>query len=203
MPKRLAPLFLFLLYALGGVFTIWIAGQLRLQPELFVQGHTPLWQAVLAVSAAIIFLFVLIKRITSRLFWEILFALAVYLGIWFICLILFPFMPATVLAAALTILPFVIPRVALHDLTMLTGMVGVAVNLAPVLPPMSLVILLAGLTVYDMVVARPHGPLIDVVRRLLKQRVVPGLLVPSSWRGWWLRLDAPLNRTPRSSVLAT
>ena len=147
------------------------------------------WQLAFIVVLALALFVTVFKRVHSRLFWEILFTLTVFLGVWFLLLFILPLGWALAAASALTLAEVFFPYVFVHDLFYLVGCVGVAVNFAGWLGPDVLLFGLVLFVVYDTVAGPPGGMVEVLAAKLVKAGVIPGLVIPGKIRGLATTLD--------------
>lgn len=181
--------FLPALFLLAGGFTVFLVRQAAtaVLPEQQGYVHAAAY-AVLAIFGAGLVVATL-RRIGSRLWWEGILTLTVFLGIWFALLLVLPLWLAVILASLLTLTHLFLRVVVLHDLFYLIGSVGVAVNLAAWLPSEVLVVGLVGFTLYDMVAGLPGGPVVSLATTLARWGVVPGFILPARPSGFVASVD--------------
>ena len=153
------------------------------------------WQyAILAAlgGGALILIF---SRAKSRIGWEAVLTPALFLGVWFWFLLVLPLQIALLLAASLTVVALVFRRVILHDIFLLLGAMGVAINLASWLPGGMLLMVLAAFTVYDTVAGAPDGPIVELAKSLIARQIVPGVILPARPQDLSLAVSSAL-KTP-------
>jgi len=176
-------------YAIAGMISIgvpWLARTSRITLNLQT---LPVWQAVFVGVLALGLFTTLFKRIRSRLFWEGVFTLTVFLGVWFLLLFALPFGWALAFASALTLLQIFFPFVILHNLFYLVGCVGVAMNFAGWLASDVLLFGLVLFSLYDTVAGPPGGAIEVLAAKLVSAGIVPGLVIPGRIRDLRLSLD--------------
>jgi len=184
----LLSIYLFAGLAILGV--IWLVQDARIHPS---EGIMTSWQMVFIIILALALLTMLFKRIRSRLFWEGIFALAVFLGMWYFFLFTLPFGYALAAASALTLLQIFFPIIAIHDLFYLIGCVGVVINFAGWLGPDILLFGLVLFSFYDTV-AGPPGVSIEILTsKLVKTGIVPGFVIPSRLRELGDLVETPVK----------
>jgi len=135
-------------------------------------------------------------RIRFRLFWEAVFTLALFLGVWYLGLALLSLTWGLVLASTVVLLPFLFPRVWAHDTFFFIGAVGVALNFASQFPAELVIVVLAVTALYDIVAARPKGVVAELASHLVARGFVPGFIIPPNY-GFLLR---PLRETQKSDA---
>ncbi len=126
--------------------------------------------AIIVVMAAL----GLFRRFRTRMLWDVLCMVMLFLGVWFAALLAMPISIALLTAAALTLGSTLFRRVWIHNVFFLVGAAGAAIQFAEWLPPEFLLASLVCVTLYDMV----EGI-----------RIVPGVLVPSRLTEVWMRVD--------------
>jgi len=152
--------------------------------------------AVAVVSAAIL----LIAKVRSRVIWESVFTATLFLGVWYAFLLLLPVGWALVFAAALTLMQAFVDRVWTHCLFYIFGPVGLALSLGGWLPAEAVLAGLVGLVAYAIVAGPPRRPILDLAQSLVRQGIVPGLIVPGSARGLLAAIPAVIQR-PDAALL--
>ncbi len=155
-------------------------------------GLSSWYYAIILVAACGVGL-LMFKRIRSWMFWETIFTVTLFLGVWFACLLLLPLVWALLVAAALTLAHLFIRSVFLHDAFYLVGAMGVAMSFATWLAPEVLLVFLVGFVLYDMVAGPPGGPIQELARSLVSKGIVPGLVVPSDWREFVASVDTAVK----------
>lgn len=178
--KRTPGWFFVLLFLVAGSAAVGAMEALR-----FTNGVRPgfvvPWQyaflGVIAGGLVVCFLF----RVRSRLAWESVMTAVLFLGVWYVLLLLLPFGWAIGLACGLTLLHLFVRRVLFHDLFYLVGGLGVAVDFAAWLSPEFLLLLLVALTVYDTVAGPPGGMIETLAKQLVRQGMVPGFVLVPAW----------------------
>lgn len=185
--------FLVLLFLLAGLLTIGIVTAAKAFPTAARIQMVLSWQyALLAVIGATIVLG-FFRRFRSRVLWEVLFTVTLFLGVWFAALLVLPIEWALGAAAALTLGSIFFRRVWIHDLFYLVGAAGVAINFAGWLSPEFLLAGLVAFTVYDMVAGPPGGPIESLAAALVRNGIVPGAVVPARARDVALTVDAAVK----------
>lgn len=161
----------------GGVLllVLWFVRSARVVPSASI---ITWWQMVFLGVFVFALFFTLLKKVKSRLFWESIFTLTVFLGVWFLLLFILPFGWALGIASTLTLLQVFFPYVIIHNLFYLIGCVGVAVNFAGWLAPDVLLFGLVLFSIYDTVAGAPGGAVEILASRLVTVGIIPGLVIP-------------------------
>ncbi len=169
-------------FALAGGVIILILWAVRTKTIIVSSSSVSIWQTVFLVLVGVTIAISLIRKIHSRVFWEGIFSLTVFLGVWFAFLLILPLWWALGIAAVLLLGEIFLRMVWIHDLLYLLGCAGVALNFANWLPAEVLIAGLVVLTVYDMVAGPPGGPIEALAAHLVRTGVVPGLVIPGRIR---------------------
>jgi presenilin-like A22 family membrane protease len=183
------------LYLFGGALAIlilWIVRQgWSMPPVAMISGWRTAVMGVVAVGVAM----ALFRKFQARWWWEILFTVTLFLGVWFALLLVLPLGWAFAIASLLTFAQIFLRIVIIHDLFYLIGSVGVAINFAGWLPPEVLLVMLVGFTVYDMVAGPPGGPVLQLASQLVSRGIVPGAILVGRPRDLMGSVDAVMKRT--------
>lgn len=182
-----------LMFLFGGAAVTLVVWLVRQAPRLSLMQVTS-WQYAFLVLLLVGTLISIIRRIQTRLFWEVLFTLTLFLGIWYLFLLVLPLGWALLAASLLTLSHLMLRTVVLHDLFYLLGAAGVAIDFAGWLSPELLLLALVIFSIYDMLAGPPGGPIEDLARRLVKQGVVPGVVVASRFRDLFVAIDEAMKR---------
>ena len=96
-------------------------------------------------------------------------------------------------AVMLAVLLWRMPRVAVHDVAVMFGIGGLATILGLSITPLVAVVLLAVLSVYDIISVYRTRHMVTLARRMMTSGAVFGFLVPARLSGFLLRRDDALN----------
>lgn len=86
-----------------------------------------------------------------------------------------------------------LPRVAVHDAAVMLGIGGLATILGLSVTPLVAVVLLAALSVYDIISVYRTQHMVTLARRMMSSGAVFGFLVPARASGFLLRRDDALR----------
>ncbi|MCR4278758.1 MAG: hypothetical protein NUV81_02525 [bacterium] len=178
------------LFVVAGFFTILLV---RNSASSLVEYAVPIpaWAYLLFFLIAVIVLTFLRKRTRTRVLWEALFTTAIFLGIWYVFLLLrLPFGVSLLIASFITVLHIFIHVALFHDVFFLLGSIGAAVIFAGWLPAEVLLVILVGFTVYDMVAGPPGGPVQHLASLLASLGFIPGFAFPEKGSDIFQDLDA-------------
>jgi len=137
--------------------------------------------------------FLVLRRLSVRLFWAPMFDLALFFGCWSLGLNFFPWWGALGIAIVTIALPRYAPRVSWHNLKVVLGTAGTAVYFSLALAPAGLIAFLGAMSIYDLFAVRRQGPLTVLLKDLLHEQVIPGLIIPPSFKGFGARLEEVLR----------
>jgi presenilin-like A22 family membrane protease len=193
-PTFFQRMFLPVIFLLGGILTITAvrgaSGSLSSQ----TLGWAHAWQVAIIAVVAVGILAAIISRVSSRVRWEAILNITVFLGVWFVLILFIRNLELTiVLAAVFTLVHLFFRRTFVHDLFYLIGSVGVAVNFAAWLPSEVLVVGVVVFTVYDMTAGVPGGPIAALASSVVRYGVVPGFVIPAHWRDLGNRVERAIH----------
>ena len=180
-----------LLFVLGGAVTV---GLVQIAQKTFTASASswlPIWHYVILGILSIVVITALIRRAQSRFLWEVVFTLAVFLGTWYVFLLL----GLSVFISLMIALGFIVLHIALHlaiihNIFFFLGCVGAGILFAGWFPPELLVLILVAFTVYDMVAGPPGGPIEHLAKRLVSFGLIPGFAFPNRVSGFIKDLDS-------------
>lgn len=188
--------FLLLLFFIAGGLSVVLGGFVSAHlAEASIQVVSRAQQVMVllaGVGAGIVFA----TKLNKRLVWESVFFLGVFLGAWYLGLMIFPWKIALFLVSAMTLSQFLIRNVLMHNAFYLAGSLGIALNFAGWLAPEVLVVLLVAFTAYDMLAAHPDGPIVILARQLIRWKIVPGFILPPQFSGLFQSVDRMTLRDP-------
>ena len=153
------------------------------------------WQNFLMVMIGMLILFLIIRLIHFSGFIAALFGAALFLGTWVYCWSLFPWDIALLIASGLTIVQARIRRVFVHDLFVLVGAAGIAINFAFMFTDKSIAMIFACFLIYDMVAGRPNGPVAQMASALVHRGIVPGLIVPARVKTLFASISSTIHQS--------
>lgn len=171
-----------------------VTGTIGLPAELVT------WQWFAFIVAAALIVTILMRTFRARLAWELLLGVAIFLGVWFYAWLVLPMAVAVTVAAVVTVLQGTVRRALIHNVFILAGAAGVALNLAFMLPGRALILILVGLAIYDSFAGRPGGVIAEFAASLVHRGVIPGLIVPGGVKDAWAPIHDAIRR-PDASFL--
>ena len=108
------------------------------------------------------------------------FAFSIFIGIWFFFDAVLPPPSAILLAAVVTLLRFVSPRLIIWNASLTIGIAGIAVSLGTAIPPVVALSFLGIMAVYDIIAVYKTKHMVSMFKGLLAQGVVPAFILPES-----------------------
>lgn len=180
-------------FLIGGLVVTGVVWLVKQTPRLdFIQIVS--WQYGFLALLLAGSLISIIRRVTTRFFWEVLLTLTLFLGVWYLFLLVLPLGWALLAAAVLTLSHLILRTVVLHDAFYLLGAAGVAIDFAGWLSPELLIIGLVAFSLYDMLAGPPGGHIEELAKRLVKQGLVPGVVIADRFRDLVATVDEAMKR---------
>ena len=182
-----------LIFVLGAIATLYIASRekafLEANPQFTppqVSAGVPLvyFLGVVLVLGVVLFLIPV-----SKLRWvmKILFTALYAWGMFIVMALSLPIILAAILAVAVSMVWFLWPRVWLHNLVLLFALVSVGAVFGQLLSPWTVLILLAVLSVYDILSVR-FGYMLWLAGKLAESETLPAFVIPKHRSNWNLGL---------------
>lgn len=120
---------------------------------------------------------------------SVLFALAIFAGVWTLSVALFGTGVGIVLTSVTVLAYYLLRVVFLFNTILLMGLAGVAVSMGGSLNAAAVVILLGILAVYDVIAVYGTKHMVVMGRELLQHKVFFGFVIPGSPKGLLKRLE--------------
>lgn len=158
------------------------------------------WQLFVFVTAALLLIGLIIRWLSTRLFYELLLGAALFLGVWVYAWFIFPWEVALLVAATFTVFQARVRRVLVHDAFILFGAAGIALHFAFVFTMQTLAFVLVAFLIYDMFAGRPGGVATKFASMFIHRGAIPGLIVPGNMRDACGRISKVV-RSPRAVFL--
>lgn len=148
------------------------------------------WLVIAMVTLAILLMALgIFKKNISYIWWEALLLLFAFCGIWILCLAILPLWAAVIVAALLTVMPYLWPLTFWHDFSFLMGTLGVGLFVAIQFPFTVLLLVALGITIYEYLRLN-QTQLATLYSEAFRAGLPPGLLLPVSPRGWFKPIEA-------------
>lgn len=185
------------LYAATIAVSLAAAWQHLARPAL-VGGVGPLdltWQnGVLFALVFAVFTFVMVKFVrVAHVSLALFLFIALVVGSQFILAAWVP-SPYDIIGALLVaLLLWTVPRVLVHDIAIMLGIGGIAAVLGLSITPLVACVLLAGLSIYDIVSVYRTRHMVALANRMITSGSVFGFLVPARLSGFFMRRSDALN----------
>ena len=178
----------FAMYALTAIVALTAAWQHVIHPAAtggvapleFTLQNTLIFVAVFVVFTVVMVRFLRVARLSLGFFLVVAllggsqFVLSAWLGTW----------ASVVGAVLLAVLAWRVPRVFMHDIAVIVGIAGVAALLGLSVTPLVAAVLLAGLSVYDIISVYRTRHMVALAEHMLASGAVFGFLVPSTLKGF-------------------
>ena len=142
------------------------------------------WGIVALILCAILFFAFILRRLNGRMMYELLFGIALFLGVWVYCWDVIPWDIGLLVASLATIIYASVRRVIVHDLYMLLGAAGIAIHFAFLFSTNAYAAVLVTFVFYDMVVGRAKGLAERMASAAIRRGAIPGLIIPSRLSGF-------------------
>ncbi len=188
-PRRFVVSLFFVAGSLGILIARFVAMNLSAVPVTIISNAQNVVTIMLGLGIAV----ALFMKGNRRVVWEGVFLAALFLGCWYLGLVLLPWKIALFLASTLTLAHVLLRTVIIHNLFYLVGALGIALDFAGTFQSELLVVLLVAFTAYDILAAHPDGPIVAVAGRLIRWGLVPGFIVPSSFSGQFQTVDTAIR----------
>lgn len=147
-----------------------------------------LWEFVVSFAIATVLIIISLRLIKGGTFFRGIFALIIFLGSQTIFSIILPAWLSVVLAAALVILYFAMPRVWLHDLAVVVGVAGIGAGFGLTLPVAAVLAVLFLISIYDYVAVYKTSQMVAMFKGLVERGVIMALIFPDKWSKYFVDL---------------
>ncbi|MCC7357634.1 hypothetical protein IT408_03985 [Candidatus Uhrbacteria bacterium] len=181
--------FLLFLFLILGCLSVVLGHEMMLRLTEISPGLLVIGRQVLIVLIGIGVTITLVTKFSKRLVWELVFLVAVILGMWYLFFVFFPWKIAVFLSLALILGEIFLRNVLWHNMFFVLGSLGLALTIAGWLGVEALVVLLVAFTVYDMLAAHPDGAIGVLAQHLVRSGIVPGFILPPTFVGLFQSLD--------------
>ncbi|MFH1640039.1 MAG: presenilin family intramembrane aspartyl protease [Chloroflexota bacterium] len=155
-------------------------------PEVPLQLPLAYFFGVVVLLGAVLFLVPISKL---RIFLRIMFAFLYCWGLFILLGLSLPLPAASLIAIAAGLVWFFRPIVWLHNLLMIFAIVSVGLVFGLILPPLSVIILLLVMSIYDLVAVR-LGYMLWLTKKLSESDNLPAFIIPKKLSFWNLNLKA-------------
>ncbi len=136
--------------------------------------------AVVLVMSVILFV---IPLSALKIFFRGLFAFLFAWGIFIVQVFWMPLIPSIIIAVAIGVLWFFMPRIWLHNIIMILTMVSLGAVFGRLVSPWTAMILLLVIAVYDFLAVR-FGFMTWMAKRMESSDSLPAFVIPSSFGEW-------------------
>lgn len=149
-------------------------------PELesLTSQEISLWYFVVAFFILTLLLIFLLKIMKGAFIFDFLFTLAMASGIFIVAGQFFPLMLSAFITAGFIILNAFLAKVYFHNIIITLGIAGIAANLGLSVSITSALIILALLSLYDIIAVYKTKHMVTLFTRLVERGVILSLIVP-------------------------
>jgi presenilin-like A22 family membrane protease len=147
-----------------------------------------LWYFLISFGIITLAMVFLLRKVKTRLPFEVFFTLAIFAGIWFLADIWLLPSWAIIAAVVVTFLKFIYPRIWWQNILMITGIAGVVVSLGTNISWVTAIILIVFLSFYDIAAVYFTRHMVTMFKDLLQKGVVFALILPVNLRSLRLPL---------------
>lgn len=133
------------------------------------------------IMAAILFL--LVRFVSQRIVFEIIFCLSIFSGVWFLSVLVSPEF-GFLIALGLTLLRYVLPYIIVQNILLLLGIAGVSSAFGSAFSWPTAMFVLLVLAIYDIIAVYGTKHMVAMFNGLLQKGVVFAIIIPESAR--WL-----------------
>lgn len=174
--------FLFEITYIFSAYLVTILGSMRLVksvPEVLTTPKVPLWQMLLSFGVGTVVLLLALKFLKRGIFFHLLFSFGLFLGIELILSLILPLLFSLILAVGLIACRYLYPKVWVQNLVLILGLSGLAVSLGLSISWVTAIILLALLSLYDIIAVYKTRHMTRMAEGLIQRRIFPALIIPS------------------------
>ncbi|MBD3251496.1 hypothetical protein GF380_03505 [Candidatus Uhrbacteria bacterium] len=141
------------------------------------------WQVFAFIAAGLLLVGFVIRAFNTRIFFELLIGITLFLGVWVYAWSILPWEIALVVASILTVFQARVRRTFVHNGFVLLGAAGIAIHVAFLFHLEKLAMILFAFLLFDLFAGRPKGIATQLATLFVHRGVIPGLIIPSSWKG--------------------
>jgi presenilin-like A22 family membrane protease len=146
--------------------------------------ETPAWQFLASFAAATLIVLLLLKTVRGSKVFNVIFLLAVAGGAGFLFSALGGPDLAVLAAAFAILLRLAWPIVGVHDAILLFGLAGIAADLGEGLHPVTILVILATLSFYDIIAVYGTKHMVRMAVSLLRHKAFFAMILPAAPKGF-------------------
>lgn len=139
---------------------------------------------IIAFLLATAVLFILVRRLRKRIVFEIVFSLSILVGVWAFFELYITSNLALVLALFTIVVRYLVPRAIVQNALMMVGIAGIGVFLGSSVRWQSMLVVLAILSIYDVIAVYGTHHMVKMFKGLLEKGVIFAFIIPERPR--WL-----------------
>lgn len=142
------------------------------------------WYFLSAFFLVTVILFLLLRAVKNRIFFEIIFSFALWIGVETILSLFLPPLFSSFTALVLILLRYLILRIWFYNLILILGVAGIAAALGLTITSATAILILLVLSVYDIVAVFKTKHIVKMAKGLLERKVIFFLIIPQTVRGF-------------------
>lgn len=139
---------------------------------------------IIAFLLATAVLFILVRRARTRLVFEVIFSLSILVGIWAFFELYVASNIALASALVMIAVRYLVPRAIVQNALMMVGIAGIGVFLGSSVRWQSMLVVLAMLSIYDVIAVYGTHHMVKMFKGLLEKGVIFAFIIPERPR--WL-----------------
>jgi len=179
---------IFLIVQLLGLFA---ANQLiKVKPEIYMNmPELSIFSFALSFALAVCLIFVAMKFLKGKFGFKLLFVFLIVLGSKTIFSAIFPDFIANILALVVVALWVALPYVLVHNIAIVFAISGISAELGFAVSFSTILILLAVLSIYDVIAVYKTKHMITMFRNLMDKGVILSIIVPVKIKDFMQKMD--------------
>ena len=181
-------LVVFLFIQLLGIYTA--SALLLSKPEIAEMPQISLLAFASIFAVSVIIMILAIKYLKHKFGFKMLFVFLIVIGSRTIFSIFFSDLIASILSLAVVAVWVALPYVAIHNFALVLAIAGISTELGFALSFSTVLILLAVLSVYDVIAVYQTKHMVKMFTGLMKKGLLLSLVIPIERSGWFARTDS-------------
>ncbi|NQU83878.1 MAG: hypothetical protein HQ536_04155 [Parcubacteria group bacterium] len=155
------------------------------------------FQMIMVFFVGTFVLLAFLRMSRGKVFFDVLFSLAVFFGVWVIFGTFLPNSLAILFASAILLLRYFYPSPFTQNLAIILGIAGLSIGLGMALSVMEVLILLVVLSFYDIIAVFVTKHMVRMFKGLLKRGVIMALMIPFEAGDLFIPLRATTRRVEK------
>jgi len=137
-----------------------------------------IWWFLGSFAVAVVIILLVIKFVKAKLPYKVLISMMIFIGSIYVLNAFVDIIPSAVIAAGLIGLYWSARNIAVHNLVIVIAIAGVSVYLGLLLPAMAVLVLLAVLSVYDVIAVFKTKHMITMFKHMAERGAMFSLIIP-------------------------